>query len=296
MTEKPTHDEFRLTAPAKLNLYLHVIGVREDGLHLLDSLAVFLGLHDTLTFCPDDTLSLVIRGPFAAALGEVDLDDNLVLRAARHLGRLHHVKRGAAITLTKNLPVAAGIGGGSADAAATLLGLTRLWSLGVESKELKEFALELGADVPVCIQGGPAFVGGIGETLTPVQGLPDAGLVLVNSGVALSTASVFKAYGGTVSKSTPREALPKDVCELALYLKARRNDLTEAAISLVPEIADALSAIDDTPQCLLSRMSGSGITCFGLYGDCAAAETAAEVLSSRHPNWWIAATALLSGT
>ena len=295
MTEKTVRGEFHLTAPAKLNLYLHVTGVRKDGYHLLDSLVVFARLHDELAFRPDDTLSLVLRGPFAAALGEVDLDDNLVLRAARHLGRLHHVNDGAAIMLTKNLPVAAGLGGGSADAAATLLGLSRLWGLGVEAPALQNLGLELGMDVPVCIEGGPAFVGGVGEILTPVQGLPLAGLVLVNPGAALSTAAVFKAHGGTVSKPAACQALPKDAAALVLYLKARRNDLTAAAVALAPEIAGVLSAIAGTPHCLLSRMSGSGTTCFGLYGDRLAAEAAAKALLNSHPNWWIAATELLSG-
>ncbi len=295
MTEKTGSGEFRLTAPAKLNLYLHVTGIRKDGYHLLDCFVAFAGLHDELTFRPDDTLSLVLRGPFATALGEVELDDNLVLRAARHLARLHHVKAGAAITLTKNLPVAGGIGGGSADAAATFLGLTRLWDLGIEAEALQGLGFELGADVPVCIEGRPAFVTGVGETLMPAQGLPEAGLVLVNPGAALSTASVFEAHGETVSKPAASEALPGDAAGLARYLKARRNDLTEAAVSLAPEIADVLAAIADTPQCLLSRMSGSGTTCFGLYGDRPAAEAAAKALLSRYPNWWIAATELLSG-
>ncbi|MCE2509776.1 MAG: 4-(cytidine 5'-diphospho)-2-C-methyl-D-erythritol kinase [Alphaproteobacteria bacterium] len=294
MTVKVAHGEFHLTAPAKLNLYLHIVGVREDGYHLLDSLVVFAGLHDELAFASDDTLSLVIRGPFSAALGEVNLDDNLVLRAARHLARLHRVKAGAAITLTKNLPVAAGIGGGSADAAATLLGLARLWNLDLDARALGGLGLELGADVPVCIESRPAFMGGIGEELTPATGVPAAGLVLVNPGVALSTAAVFKALGGTVSKPAPREALPEDAAGLARYLKARRNDLAAPAMSLAPGIETVRTAIAATPDCLLSQMSGSGTTCFGLYADRATADVAAATLAEGHPEWWVAATELFA--
>lgn len=296
MAATGSRDGFRLAATAKLNLYLHVTGARADGYHLLDTLIVFVRLHDELAFAPNDTLSLVLRGPFAAALGEVALDDNLVLKAARHLARVHGVKQGAAIALTKNLPVAAGIGGGSADAAATLLGLARLWGLDLDVKTLGELGLALGADVPVCIEGKPSFVAGIGEQLAPATGLPPAGLVLVNPGVALSTASVFKAHGGKTSASVSGETLPSDAAGLARYLKARRNDLTEAALSLAPVIGDVLSAIAATPDCLLARMSGSGATCFGLYDGLPAAETAAATLQKDHSDWWIAATELLPGS
>ena len=198
----------------------------------------------------------------------------MVASEAKHLLE-HRVKTVGALALSEKLP-------------EVLVDL-------ISPRLLRSLGLELGADVPVCIGDGPAFIGGIGEALTPVPHLPSAGLVLVNPGVTLSTASVFKAHGEAVSEPAPAQAVPEDADGLAFYLKARRNDLTAAAVSLAPKIEDVLSAIAATPHCLLSRMSGSGTTCFGLYGERAQAEAATKALQSRHPDWWIAATELLSG-
>ncbi|MEW5704540.1 MAG: 4-(cytidine 5'-diphospho)-2-C-methyl-D-erythritol kinase [Pseudomonadota bacterium] len=295
MTASGAPGEFWLSAPAKLNLYLHVLGERDDGYHLLNSLVAFAGLRDELVFRPDDTLSLSIRGPFAPALEEVPLEENLVLRAARRLAEAIGVRQGAAITLVKNLPVAGGIGGGSADAAATLRGLIRLWGVAWEPGLLGALGLALGADVPVCLAGQAAFLGGIGEELTPAGKLPEAGLVLVNPGVALSTAAVFRAHGKAVSEAAPIRSLPGDAEGLAEFLKARRNDLTEAALRQAPVVGEALEEIAGTAGCLLARMSGSGATCFGLYRDLAAAKAAAAALRRRPSGWWIAATTFLAG-
>lgn len=293
MADNIASPDIGLSAPAKLNLYLHVLGKRGDGYHFLDSLVAFASLSDTLRFRPARPLQLSVSGPFAAALGEMPEAENIVLRAARRLAEFASVQQGAAIALTKNLPVAAGIGGGSADAAAALLGLARLWKLRIETEEMARLGLALGADVPVCLEGRATFVGGIGERLTPAAGLAPAGLLLVNPGLPLSTAAVFRAHGGRYSAAAPMAAVPADAEALAQFLSMRRNDLTEAAMGLLPAIGEVLEAIGQSNGCLLARMSGSGPTCFGLYRDQAAAEIAAASIR-RGPGWWVAPGALLA--
>ena len=262
-------------AAAKINLFLHVTGRRDDGYHLLDSLVVFAGIGDVLRAQPADELSLSLVGPFGSALaGE---QDNLVLRAARALGG-----NGARLTLEKNLPVASGIGGGSADAAAALRVLCRLWKLAPPG--LQGIALALGADVPVCMAGRPSRMRGVGERLDPAPSIPACGLVLVNPGVAVATADVFRARRGGWSAPA---ALPQswpDVGTMADDLRALRNDLEPPAIALHPAIGDAIAALAAVSGCRLARMSGSGATCFGLFDDPAVAVEAAGRL--RRPDWW----------
>jgi 4-diphosphocytidyl-2-C-methyl-D-erythritol kinase len=279
----------RLTARAKINLYLHVTGRREDGYHLMDSLVCFAELGDELTIAPAQHLSLALDGPFAPALSTAD---NLVLRAAR----LIDPARGAALYLTKQLPVAAGMGGGSADAAAALVGLSRLWELPLPSPEQ---VLGLGADLPVCLAAGPCFVGGIGEKLVPAPPLPPTYLLLANPRRPLPTVEVFRRYGresgGRFSAPGRWSEAPADASGLARRLGERRNDLTAAAIALVPEIGDLLTAIENTPGCLLARMSGSGASCFGLFAAADVAAKAAASLQVVAQNWWIRASAIASG-
>lgn len=275
-------------APAKINLYLHVTGKRPDGFHRLDSLVVFAGLGDSLTVRPADTLSLRLDGPFAGALGSGP--DNLVLSAARTLGGEVGVTAGAEITLTKNLPVASGMGGGSADAAATLKALRRLWGLKISDGDLSRLGLKLGADVPVCLAGRTAFMAGIGEELSAAPALPPAWLVLVNPGFSLSTPGVFARRSGPFGKAARFKDAPRDAEELAAVLNARDNDLTKAAISLLPVLGDVLGALEETNGNLLRRMTGSGATCFGLYAEEKIALEAAAALSEDHPQWWIEAT------
>jgi len=276
-----------MLARAKINLYLHVLGRRPDGYHLLDSLVVFAETGDEVAVTPSADLSLKITGPFAANLAADD--DNLVLRAARGLRDLAGVKAGAAITLTKNLPVASGIGGGSADAAGTLAALIALWKIAPERTALEKLALSLGADVPVCLDGRPSFMGGIGEEIAPVGTLPAAHLLLVNPGVATPTPAVFKARQGGFSLSGRWAETPKDAVALAVALQARGNDLTEAAITVTPPIRHVLAAIADTQHCLLARLSGSGATCFGIYADAAQAEAARRAVLVANPKWWAVA-------
>jgi 4-diphosphocytidyl-2-C-methyl-D-erythritol kinase len=276
-----------MLARAKINLYLHVLGRRPDGFHLLDSLVVFAETGDEIAVQLNTDLSLKIVGPFAGNLTADD--DNLVLRAARGLRDLSGVTAGAAITLTKNLPVASGIGGGSADAAATLEALMVLWRIAPDRAALERLALGLGADVPVCLAGRPSFMGGIGEEIAPVFGLPAAHLLLVNPGVATPTPAVFKARQGGFSPTGRWAEPPKDARGLAAALQSRTNDLTDAAIAVTPAIRDVLAAIERTENCLLARLSGSGATCFGIYADAAEAELARKAILAANPGWWAVA-------
>ena len=278
----------RAFAPAKLNLYLHVTGRRPDGYHVLDSLVAFAGCGDVLRAEDAPALSLRVTGPLAAGLDTEA--DNLVLRAARALAAEAGTAPRAALTLEKHLPVASGIGGGSADAAAALRVLCALWRLKLDPAVLDRIALRLGADVPVCLHGRPARMGGIGEVLTPAPPLPPCAVLLVNPGVAVPTAAVFRARTGAFSV-VPR--LPDgwtDAAAMAADLAALRNDLEGPARALCPAIADVLSAIAAQPGCSLARMSGSGATCFGLFAETAAAEHAAGQVA--RPGWWTWAGAL----
>ena len=282
----------RVPAEAKINLYLHVTGLRDDGYHTLESLVAFAGIHDTLTLAPAPDLTLTVTGPFADGLGADE--DNLVMMAADRLRRAADIDVGCAIGLEKYLPVAAGIGGGSADAAAVLGGLVRLWEINPAALDLNDLGLTLGADVPVCFAGHTAFVEGVGEVLTPAPGLPSCGLVLVNPGVALATPSVFAARTGDFGKEARFTETPANAADLAGLLSARRNDLAVAATALAPVIGDVLTALE-AAGAHLARMSGSGATCFGLFDDLSAAETAAESLRRAAPDWWLAATTLATG-
>ena len=282
-------EPLREFAPAKINLFLHVGERRADGFHDLESLVVFAGTGDELSFEPAHELSLEIDGPFGVDLG---LDpDNLVVRAARALAADVDRDLAAAITLIKNLPVASGIGGGSADAAAALRALTRLWELPISDEELARIASGLGSDVPVCLAGKASWMEGRGERVTAADGVPGVAAVLVNPRVAVPTGPVFKALKtrrgvGAVS----HEVRARDVNGLVTYLKLTSNDLQAPAIEIAPAIGEALSELSRMPGCLLWRMSGSGATCFGLFEDDDAAAMAAIALERSHPKWWVSAT------
>lgn len=273
-------------AAAKINLTLHVTGQRADGYHLLDSLVVFAETGDTIRAEPAEALSLTITGPQAAALPVGD--DNLVLRAARLVGQ----GRGAAITLEKRLPIASGIGGGSADAAATIHALCGLWGLPLPGKA---DVLKLGADVPVCLDGRALRMTGVGEVLLPLaHPLPAAWLVLANPGVSQPTPAVFKALERRDHAPMPRD-LPRlaGVADLAAFLQMMRNDLEPPAMRLAPEIGQTRTALSALPGCLMARMSGSGATCFGLFPDPLTASAAATQLRAQHPGWWVEAARMI---
>ena len=268
-------------APAKVNLFLHVVGRRADGYHLLDSLAVFASVGDRLEARPAGAIGLELT---AAASGLPDGDGNLVLRAARALAGAAGVSAGAALRLEKVLPVASGLGGGSADAAAALRVLMRLWGVVLPARQLADMALMLGADVPVCLDSRPARMGGVGEVLAPAPALPELGLVLVNPGVPVATAAVFAARAGGFSAPAALPAGWTSAAALAGDLARLSNDLEAPAIALAPPIGVVLAALRALPGCLLARMSGSGATCFGLFAGAAMASAAATILA--RPGWW----------
>ncbi|MCW9032948.1 MAG: 4-(cytidine 5'-diphospho)-2-C-methyl-D-erythritol kinase [Rhodospirillales bacterium] len=278
-------------APAKINLYLHVTGKRPDGYHTLDSLIVFADVGDQITVSPGKDLSLTLKGPFGDTLSQDP--NNLVLQAAKKLAEIANVSTGAHITLIKNLPIASGIGGGSADAAATLHALQELWGCEIEKPEIDKIALSLGADVPICLDGSPSFVGGIGEEITRAPKFPKTWMVLVNPGIAVSTPTVFKNRHGSFSKAAPFIKPPQDSQSFIDLLKERHNDLTDPAIALTPEIEAVLEAIAKTKNCLLSRMSGSGATCFGLFKNQQDAQTAQAEISRIHKAWWCVSARLM---
>lgn len=275
-------------APAKINLCLHVTGRRSDGYHLIDSLVVFADAGDNLIFRKSSEFSLHISGPMAEGLSNGN--DNLVLRAARAVQGASDVK-GAEITLDKHLPSASGIGGGSADAAATLRGLQNLY--GLNELEPLDLALKLGADVPVCCFGRAARMSGIGERIEPITQFPECAAVLVNARVEVSTGAVFSGLDlpNDIAGTKSLDELPaggfRSSLEAAAWLSRQRNDLQSCAEKLAPVISESLNVLKRTPDCLLARMSGSGATCFGLYEDVAASNIAASQISDAHPQWWV---------
>jgi 4-diphosphocytidyl-2-C-methyl-D-erythritol kinase len=265
-----------------------VTGRRDDGYHLLDSLVAFADIGDRLTAETAASLSLVVDGPEAADLKPIG-NNNLVLRAARLLADHAGIVPGAALHLEKHLPVAGGIGGGSSDAAAALRALRRLWRLSLDDRALCELGARLGADVPACLYGRTVWVGGIGERLEPAGAMPQVGILLANPRRALPTAAVFARRRdgfGEIARFAP---IPHHAEGLAEALASRRNELTDAAIGLRPEIGAALARLGRLPGCLLARMSGSGATCFAMFPDRAAAAEGCAMLASAEPGWWCAA-------
>ncbi len=289
-------------APAKINLALHVLGRRVDGYHALDSFVAFAQAGDALQAEPDDDLTLTVTGPFAAGLSVGA--DNLVLRAASALRQAAGVSAGARLRLTKNLPVASGIGGGSADAAAALRLLARLWGIAADAGELAAAGAPLGSDVPMCVFGHVLRAGGTGHELTLLPSLPPLWAVLANPGVALATPPVFAALGLRPGRLDGRRALGgavdsppdtfrfADAASLAGWLAEQRNDLEPPALALAPAIGPVLAALAACPGALIVRLSGSGATCFALFATGAEADAAQARLRAEQPGWWIAATRL----
>lgn len=283
-------------APAKLNLTLEILGRRADGYHELESLVVFAGVGDCLEVEAAEELSLELSGPFAAELARAE-GENLVLRAARLLAAHAGVEPKARLRLQKNLPLGAGLGGGSSDAAVTLRALAALWGLSLSPQALASLGLSLGADLPVCLYGRSALMRGIGEKLQAAPPVPPLWVVLLNPGESLNTASVYRARRGPFSSGGEWwSRLPQDAAEVASLLAAKRNDLEAPASRLCPSIGSLLSRLAETPGCLLARMSGSGPSCFGLYGSEKEARAAAAQLAKHRPDWWVAAAPLLQET
>ncbi len=288
------------TAPAKVNFYLHVGPVRRDGLHELASLFVFADFGDAVSAQPADDLSLDIVGPFAGALRAEKNDDNLVMLAARALaeaaGAGPGAPHGARLTLTKRLPVAAGIGGGSADAAAALKALARLWRLNISRGALADIAFRLGADVPACLDAAPVYVTGAGEAISRGPTLPPLWLCLVNPRVPTPTGAVFRAFDAAAPRP-PAPALARpaaaSVTAFRAMMAASRNDLEPHAIARQAIVSDVVEFLRARPGALAARMSGSGATCFGAFASEEAAHRSARC--ARANGWWAAAAPLLVG-
>lgn len=280
-------------APAKVNLALHVTGRGEDGYHQLDSVIVFAGTGDQLSASPARDLSLAVSGPFAAGLPTGE--ENLVLRAARALRAARNVEKGAAVRLTKNLPHAAGLGGGSSDAAATLRLLAQFWGVEPLAPDAPE-VLALGSDVPVCLHApAPVRMRGRGERVEPLPPVAPCGLVLVNPGVALGTREVFDRLDRRENPPLPDPLSERLAPEaFAAWLKGCRNDLLAPAEALAPVVAEALAQLRRNPAVLFATMSGSGATCVGLTRDMASARTAARAIQLTRPRWWVAPAPMLT--
>jgi 4-diphosphocytidyl-2-C-methyl-D-erythritol kinase len=281
------------TAPAKINLTLRVLGRRQSGdnagYHELESLVAFADLADRLTLEPGDMLTLDVAGAFAAASGNVS--DNLVLKAVSALReRIGGVKAGR-FKLEKNIPVAAGVGGGSADAAAALRLLARANDISRDDDRLLDAARAVGADVPVCLESKTRIMRGVGEQLSPAINLARLPAVLVNPGVAVATRDVF-AELIIPHQGEPLREPPFSFADTVAFLRWHGNDLTDAAIGCAPVVADVLAALQALPNQLLVRMSGSGTTCFALFSSPDEASTAAQSLQARHMNWWVRAVEL----
>jgi 4-diphosphocytidyl-2-C-methyl-D-erythritol kinase len=279
-------------APAKINLTLHIVGRRDDGYHALESLVVFTGAGDVLSLEPGGDLSLAVAGPTALAAGEGA--DNLVLRAARHAAEGIENLRLGAFRLLKKLPVAAGIGGGSSDAAAALRLLARANDLAPDDVRLMEAARRTGSDVPVCLAPQARMMRGRGEDVGPALNIAALPAVLVNPGALVETRGVFARLGlkpGETKDGAPHPEIPAGADNETLWrLLARgRNDMEDAACLQAPVIVDALAVLSAAKGCRLARMSGSGATCFALFSSRRAAVRAASVIRGQHPNWWVKA-------
>lgn len=284
------------TARAKVNLALHVLGRRADGYHLIDSLVVFADIGDTLrvTAREEGLVKLTVDGPFGDELtGSARAEDNLVTRAAEALIAAFPRKRpgGVRFHLTKRLPVASGLGGGSADAAAALRLLDRFWGLGAGAGRLAAIGAGLGADVPMCLVSKPLHAEGIGERVRPVPSVPRLHLLLVQPGVQVATRNVFRRLPpGERAAMWPIPARFASVIEFAQWLRLTRNDLCEPAIAEAKVIGTVVKAVSSDPDCLFANLSGSGASVFGIFNSRAAAERAAARIHDKKPGWWVAVT------
>jgi 4-diphosphocytidyl-2-C-methyl-D-erythritol kinase len=275
-------EPLREFAPAKINLALHVLGRRADGYHELDSVVAFADIGDALTLEPATQTTLTVDGPFAA--GVPVTPDNLVLKAHSALHAIHPLQA-VSFRLTKNLPVASGIGGGSADAAATLRGLLKLHNLKLDSATLQSLALSLGADVPVCLHGKACRMRGVGEQIVDLETATPHAILLVNPKQACSTVDVFRTMGLRPGDTAGSELNP-------LHPSQWRNDMTEAAVQVLPVIGEVLQALHGLPEARAIRMSGSGATCFATFDSVVHADAAGAIMQKSHPQWWAAAARL----
>ncbi len=273
-------------ALAKINLDLRITGRRDDGFHLLQSLVVFANFGDVISASPAKDISLNISGPFGEHLAGAD---NLAVKAAHALRGELKAGNGAALHLQKNIPPSSGLGGGSADAAATLRILQALWGRNAAPEKMAALALALGADVPVCLLQRPAIMRGIGEKLEPLLAFPALHMVLVNPGVHVATPDVFKALEWQADEARKVPAPPlkfKNLQSVLEWLLRTGNDLQAPATAIAPKISETLAALGTLKGCRIARMSGSGATCFGLFDTASQARSAAIELRASNPDWW----------
>lgn len=280
-------------APAKINLTLHITGRREDGYHTLDSLIAFTDIGDEIMLSEGQDFTFDIKGPYAGSFSDKEKDagphsGNLAVMAAwltaRHTGKMLD---NISITLKKNLPLAAGLGGGTSNAAAVIWGLYKWWDLQPPDPLPDIFTKELGADLPACFACASLVASGIGETLQPVS-LPEMPVVIINPGLSCPTRDVFMSREGAFSEARPwDDKFGRDQDAALEYIKAGRNDLTQAAIELHPVIQNMLYALENQDGCRLARMSGSGASCYGLFSNMDLAGKACDELMGENPDWWV---------
>lgn len=285
---------YKTLCPAKINLFLHIKGRRADGYHILESLVTFADCGDELSFEAGGELALEIVGPYAAPLNGFDIADNLIIKAVKAFEQKFGLQVVGKFTLTKNLPIASGMGGGSSNAAMALKLLMQAFD---KNDNIDDVLLGLGADVPVCFNGNNVMMSGIGEGLDEWAGLPELHAVLVNPNEAVSTAKIFdklNASGDITAYDFAGKPVPEfnDVYDFIEFLKQQTNDMQSVAIDICPQIGDVLTALNDCDERLFAQMSGSGATCFGIFSTAQQAKTAAEQLAKAHPNWWVKLTCL----
>ncbi len=281
-----------LFAPAKINLFLHITGKRRDGYHLLDSLVAFADIGDTITIEPSAHFSLHITGPFARHFENSDKPEyidgsNLITRTVKSLSQVTKHPTNIKITLDKHLPLASGLGGGSSDAATVLWGLMQLWNIDKNSDYLLPLMLQLGADVPVCLDCSPTLMRGIGDELLPAPIMPEVPIILINPMRPCPTSDIFLRYNKEFSAKT---ALPDHLTPIEHFidiLKHHSNDLYMPAVAVLPDIKNVINALETQNGCLLARMSGSGASCFGLFDTIENAEQTAIAIQTENPDWWI---------
>jgi 4-diphosphocytidyl-2-C-methyl-D-erythritol kinase len=279
-----------LLAPAKINLSLHITGKRPDGYHLLESLVIFASIGDVITITPQaNTITFTLTGPMKDMLAGEESANNSMVKAAQLLKAQYGTNAlGCHMELHKLLPVGAGLGGGTSDAATVLKALVELWNLTVPNALLHALALTLGADVPVCLYGKPAWMRGIGEDLTEAAFPKGVPLLLINPGMIAPTPQVFRQFQGPFRASLNEAALPKTAAETLAWLKDNtENQLTAPACRLVPAIANVLDCLQTQPGCAFARMSGSGASCIGVFTSKAACEQAFATIQSSYPQWWV---------
>lgn len=264
-------------AKAKINLFLHVIGRRTDGYHLLQGVFAKLSLADRIRISKSDRISCHVIGPFSV------IGDNIASRAAYLLQSVNDIKQGAEIFIEKNIPVAAGLGGGSADAAAVLQILSRQWCVELNAEIFNRIGLQLGADVPFCLQDSCALVEGIGEIITPIALGMTLELLLINNGEHISSKQVYTHY----QRSEFTQEKQYDAHALVEHIMHGRNDLEDMVLQLYPTIREVLHVLKEQDECSAARLSGSGGTCFSIFDSKSAADNALEMLSHRFPHWWI---------